>query len=281
MYKRDRALKQQRKALIQAGGLRLESSPPLVYSAGHRDLTFIRGLQPDSMLHSVPLPTANNDCVSHHPPSQCSLVPSSSPGASQYQSISFSHWTLRSKNTSSCYSPPGSAAATNTNSDTLHSCSPQCPRMPQLVTEFLLCDPDELQLQTKISARLQQTWEQRKSSTFSLICLMADQMLLSIVEWARTSNFFRQLQVRSDLLVLFIQTETHQGLLNLYLSVISFCSKVSDQMKLLHSCWSELLSLDVICRQVLYGREGILLLVTGQEVRLSLCEIRICIKKQL
>lgn len=42
--------------------------------------------------------------------------------------------------------------------------------------------------------------------------------------------------------------------------------KVSDQMKLLHNSWSELLLLDIISRQVLYGRQGSLLLVTGQEV---------------
>lgn len=46
----------------------------------------------------------------------------------------------------------------------------------------------------------------------------------------------------------------------------SFCTKVSDQMKLLHNSWSDLLLLDIISRQVLYGKEGSLLLVTGQEV---------------
>lgn len=46
----------------------------------------------------------------------------------------------------------------------------------------------------------------------------------------------------------------------------TFCSKVSDQMKLLHSCWSDLLLLDIISRQVLHGKEGTLLLITGQEV---------------
>ena len=42
--------------------------------------------------------------------------------------------------------------------------------------------------------------------------------------------------------------------------------QVGDQMKLLHNCWSELLVLDHICRQVHHGKEGILLLVTGEEV---------------
>lgn len=37
-------------------------------------------------------------------------------------------------------------------------------------------------------------------------------------------------------------------------------------MKLLHNCWSELLVLDHIFRQVQHGKEDSILLVTGQEV---------------
>lgn len=39
-------------------------------------------------------------------------------------------------------------------------------------------------------------------------------------------------------------------------------------MKLLHNCWSELLVLDHIFRQVQHGKEDSILLVTGQEVTL-------------
>lgn len=41
---------------------------------------------------------------------------------------------------------------------------------------------------------------------------------------------------------------------------------MGDQMKLLHNCWSELLVLDHIFRQVQHGQEDSILLVTGQEV---------------
>lgn len=44
--------------------------------------------------------------------------------------------------------------------------------------------------------------------------------------------------------------------------------EVGDQMKLLHNCWSELLVLDHIFRQVQHGQEDSVLLVTGQEVKL-------------
>lgn len=37
-------------------------------------------------------------------------------------------------------------------------------------------------------------------------------------------------------------------------------------MKLLHYSWSELLVLDIVSRQVLYGKEDGLLLVTGHQV---------------
>lgn len=42
--------------------------------------------------------------------------------------------------------------------------------------------------------------------------------------------------------------------------------QVADQMTLLQNCWSELLVFDHIYRQVQYGKEGSILLVTGQEV---------------
>ncbi|XP_068561620.1 steroidogenic factor 1-like [Cebidichthys violaceus] len=236
MYKRDRALKQQRKALIQASGFRIDSSPPLGSSTQQRDLTFTGGLVPVPILHCTPLPTAHNDRINYQPPSLCSLLPSDSPGVNQYQCSSSSNWTIKSEH--------GNNSAAGIDSDELCSrpLSPRSPRMPQLVMEFVRCDPDELQLQNKITARLLQehtNWEkQGNPSTFGLMCLMADQTLFSIVEWARTSVFFKQL-------------------------------KVNDQMKLLHSCWSDLLLLDIISRQVLYGKEGSLLLVTGQEMELS------------
>ncbi|XP_028457313.1 steroidogenic factor 1-like [Perca flavescens] len=219
MYKRDRALKQQRKALVQVMGLRTDHRPHLGYS----DLT----------LHSSPLPPAKNDPISYQPPSLCSLsLSSNSPAAPQYQCAVFSNWTRKSEHSSNC--APGSATTVSSDPGPF---SPHGPRMPELVMEFVRCDPDELQLQSKISAGLLRE-QPANPSTFSLLCLVADHTLLSIVEWARTSVFFKQL-------------------------------KVNDQMKLLHSCWSELLLLDFISRQVLFGREGRLLLVTGQEIELS------------
>ena len=45
-----------------------------------------------------------------------------------------------------------------------------------------------------------------------------------------------------------------------------FPFQVEDQMALLQSCWSELLVLDHLSRQVTYAKEGCIYLVTGQQV---------------
>lgn len=58
--------------------------------------------------------------------------------------------------------------------------------------------------------------------------------------------------------------------------------QVEDQMVLLQSCWSELLVLDHLCRQVTYGKEGCIYLVTGQQVKFNInctkCVILMIIK---
>uniref|UniRef100_A0A673CY12 Nuclear receptor subfamily 5 group A member 2-like n=1 Tax=Sphaeramia orbicularis TaxID=375764 RepID=A0A673CY12_9TELE len=218
MYKRDRALKQQRKALTQAS----------VVSSN---------LQRGFNEHSQPVPiipcvTAREDLISLQPP-----LPSSSPGS---YPCTLSNWTIKSDHTNSSVHSPGPPVENNIHSEEIFST--QLSRMPRLVIELLRCDVDELQLQQKINVYLQQQqniWKKHGApSTFSLMCHMAEQTLFSIVEWARRSIFFKQL-------------------------------KVSDQMMLLHSCWSELLLLDVISRQVLHGKDGHLLLVSGHEVELS------------
>lgn len=181
MYKRDRALKQQRKALIQASGIKIEGSPSI--TTNRRDFT--GGLLPFPIFHSTFLPTEESDHISYQPPSLCSLLPSNSLGAS-------------------CGRSTGAAAGIGSYKLYSRPFSPQGLIMPHLVMEFLRCDPDELKLQNKITAHFlqeQMGWKNlRNPNTFNFMCLMADQTLFSIVEWARTSIFFKQLQVRSYLI---------------------------------------------------------------------------------
>ncbi|XP_071397287.1 nuclear receptor subfamily 5 group A member 2-like [Centroberyx affinis] len=241
MYKRDRALKQQKKALMRAGGFKIETSPFLLAS-NQADSAFtgsLPGLHPVPIIQTAPLSATH-----YGPPSLNTPMSSNTPISTQYQYASFPNRAIKSEHTDRHASSPASVAGSYVCSEDLYSgpFSPQVPRMPQLVMEFLRCDPDELQMRRKIVAHLQQEqsgWgKQEKPTTFSLMCLMADQTLFSIVEWARRCIFFKEL-------------------------------KVSDQMKLLHSCWSELLVLDIVSRQVQHSKEGSLLLVTGQEVELS------------
>ncbi|XP_034047730.1 steroidogenic factor 1-like [Thalassophryne amazonica] len=100
MYKRDRALKQQRKALMQAAGFRLQS-PPLASSRQPRDYTF-PDLHPVPVLQNTPLQTAHDDCVSFDPFSLFTLMPTVSPGVAQYPYTPLSNWTNTSE-TSNTY----------------------------------------------------------------------------------------------------------------------------------------------------------------------------------
>lgn len=103
-------------------------------------------------------------------------------------------------------------------------------------------EQDEGQLCAKVLSSLQREQANRgkhdRLNTFSIMCKMADQTLFSLVEWARNSALFKEL-------------------------------KVEDQMSLLQNCWSELLVLDHLCRQVTYGKEGCIYLVTGQQIEVS------------
>uniref|UniRef100_A0A8D3C9T3 Nuclear receptor subfamily 5 group A member 1 n=1 Tax=Scophthalmus maximus TaxID=52904 RepID=A0A8D3C9T3_SCOMX len=230
MYKRDRALKQQKKALIRSSGFKLESAAPPPASPLQTDYAFTGTLHTlptisKNLLPSTPSSITPTDYEAnlYGPPSLGMAMQSHVPLPTQYQYTAFPSRAIKAE-----YMYP--------------SASPQLPSLPPLVLELLRCDPDELVVQNKIVAHLQQEQGGRgrldKPSTFSLMCRMADQSLFSIVEWARSCIFFKEL-------------------------------KVGDQMKLLHNCWSELLVLDHIFRQVQHGKEDSILLVTGQEVELS------------
>ncbi|XP_010777611.1 nuclear receptor subfamily 5, group A, member 5 [Notothenia coriiceps] len=113
---------------------------------------------------------------------------------------------------------------------------------PNFLSQLLEGEPDESQLCSKVLAILQKEQANRgkhdRLNTFSIMCKMADQTLFGLVEWARNSALFKEL-------------------------------KVDDQMVLLQSCWSELLVLDHLCRQVTFSKEGCIYLVTGQQIDVS------------
>lgn len=115
-------------------------------------------------------------------------------------------------------------------------------KIPPLVLQLMNCEMEEQQLCSQVLSHLQQEQASRRRhdclNTFTIMCKMVDQTLFCLVQWSRGCIFFKELQVE-------------------------------DQMRLLQNCWMELLMLDHIYRQVLHGKEGNILLVTGQQIDLS------------
>uniref|UniRef100_A0A3Q2Q4M5 Nuclear receptor subfamily 5, group A, member 5 n=1 Tax=Fundulus heteroclitus TaxID=8078 RepID=A0A3Q2Q4M5_FUNHE len=142
---------------------------------------------------------------------------------------------------SPCSTPSSAPVICQTETHTSASLPPATPA-PSFLNLLLEGEQDECQLRTKVLATLQREQANRGKhdclNTFSIMCKIADQTLFGLVEWARNSNLFKEL-------------------------------KVDDQMVLLQSCWSELLVLDHLCRQVTYSKEGCVYLVTGQQIDVS------------
>uniref|UniRef100_A0A8C8VTG9 Nuclear receptor subfamily 5 group A member 2 n=1 Tax=Peromyscus maniculatus bairdii TaxID=230844 RepID=A0A8C8VTG9_PERMB len=245
MCKRDRALKQQQqKALIRANGLKLEATTQVI-QVMPSDLTISSAIQniPSASkglpLNHAALPPTDYD----RSPFVTSPISMTMPPHGSLQGYQ-PHCHFPSRAIKSEYPDPYTSSPESmmgySYMDGYQISSPAS--IPHLILELFKCEPDETQIQVKISAYLQQEQASRgkhdKLNTFGLMCKMADQTLFSIVEWARSSVFFRDL-------------------------------KVDDQMKLLQNCWSELLILDHIYWQVAHGKEGSLLLITGQQVDYS------------
>ncbi|KAG8011650.1 Nuclear receptor subfamily 5 group A member 2, partial [Nibea albiflora] len=204
MYKRDRALKQQKKALIRSNGFKLESAVPPPASPLQTDYGFTGTLHSlptisKSLLPSTPSSITPTDYEAnlYGPPSLGMAMQSHVPLTTQYQYTAFPSRAIKAECPDYTSSPESLTGYPYP--DMYPSASPQPPSLPPLVMELLRCDPDELVVQNKIVAHLQQEQSGRgrldKPSTFSLMCRMADQTLFSIVEWARSCIFFKELRV--------------------------------------------------------------------------------------
>ncbi|XP_029946366.1 nuclear receptor subfamily 5, group A, member 5 [Salarias fasciatus] len=199
-----------------------------------------RGLTPPSLpypaLYHCTLPGYPQEKGGIH--SSCSSAPANYAGHST-QNHPF---TPRSTPASSPCSTPSSSTAFSQAFSQVPAASPLATVTPSFLGQLLEGEQDESQLCAKVLASLQREQANRgkhdRLNTFSIMCKMADQTLFGLVEWARNSSLFKEL-------------------------------KVEDQMVLLQSCWSELLVLDHLCRQVTYGKESCIYLVTGQQIEVS------------
>ncbi|KAM9780083.1 LOW QUALITY PROTEIN: nuclear receptor subfamily 5, group A, member 5, partial [Neosynchiropus ocellatus] len=266
LYRRDRQIKQQTvQASAASCGIKMETTQPYWPTSP----------QHCPLLHHPPLHshTSTPDAQSYvHPaslwpppslaPLDCSMNRDSvvTPPALPYPGVphqalhgyqqeerlaplSFSHPQENFPSQPSC-SYSLSASSTPSSSTSLPRPYPQVPPSfsHDFLTQLLEGEVDESKQCAKVVASLQKEQANRGKhdclNTFSIMCKMADQTLFGLVEWARNSTLFKEL-------------------------------KVEDQMMLLQSCWSELLVLDHLCRQVTYGKDGCIYLVTGQQIELS------------
>ncbi|NXU31742.1 NR5A2 protein, partial [Thalassarche chlororhynchos] len=205
MYKRDRALKQQKKALIRANGLKLEAMTQVI-QAMPTDLTISSAIQnihsasKGLPLNHTALPPTDYD----RSPFVTSPISMTMPPHGSLQGYqTYGHFPSRA--IKSEYPDPYTSSPESimgySYMDSYQTSSPAS--IPHLILELLKCEPDEPQVQAKIMAYLQQEQANRskheKLNTFGLMCKMADQTLFSIVEWARSSIFFRELKVGNNL----------------------------------------------------------------------------------
>ncbi|KAG9343668.1 hypothetical protein JZ751_013046 [Albula glossodonta] len=236
LYRRDRQLKQQREDSTPYR-VKLESTPTQLSSLSH-----------DLQLLSCPTPSPHpSDAFHQSQPMASSTGQSDSPvlldcTINRERALalpSHSYAGLYHCNYQDC-------AQSSSFSHTLPVATPPAlpalPSTPSFLTELLQGEPEESQLSARVLASLQREQASRgkhdRLNTFSIMCKMADHTLFALVEWARNSTLFKEL-------------------------------KVEDQMSLLQSCWSELLVLDHLYRQVAYGRDGCIYLVTGQQIDIS------------
>ncbi|XP_055520085.1 nuclear receptor subfamily 5 group A member 2-like isoform X2 [Leucoraja erinacea] len=243
LYKQDRALKQQKKALVHGSRVKLDPSAYMMQSLS----ADLNGPVSGERLHSASrcLSLSYNSLSSPTLDQDASLPVNMSIGAhgsiGGYQVCSpFPSCHVKSEYMEAGCSGMQESLLGNPYVVAYRPASSSA--VPQLMQELVKCEPDEAQVRAKILNYLQQEQTSRgkheRLNTFGIMCKMADQTLFSLVEWARSSIYFKEL-------------------------------KVDDQMKLLQNCWSELLIMDHIYRQMAHGKESNILLVTGQQIDLS------------
>ncbi|KAJ8346438.1 hypothetical protein SKAU_G00278390 [Synaphobranchus kaupii] len=198
MYKQDRALKQQKKALIRATGLKLESGPLLLIPP-QTNYTFNASPHGPSPMPKAPAQPLQAP-LGYNP--FAVSVPGALPGLYQYGTSILPNWAIKSEMSDRSNSP-GSLAGLGFQDGGCLSVSPQqhgaVTTAPVLERELLHCEVDEAQVQARILEHLQQEQGGRdwldRISVFSVMCRMADQTLFSVVDWARSCIFFKELRV--------------------------------------------------------------------------------------
>lgn len=197
MYKRDRALKQQKKAQIRANGFKLETGPPVGVPPPPPP-------PPDYMLPPglhAPEPKG----LASGPPSGplgdfgAPALPMAVPGAhgplAGYLYPAFPGRAIKSEYPEPYASPPQPGPPYGYPEPFSGG-----PGVPELILQLLQLEPDEDQVRARIVGCLQEPAKGRpdQPAAFSLLCRMADQTFISIVDWARRCMVFKELEVSTS-----------------------------------------------------------------------------------
>ncbi|KAK1334152.1 LOW QUALITY PROTEIN: hypothetical protein QTO34_005152 [Cnephaeus nilssonii] len=219
MYKRDRALKQQKKAQIRANGFKMETGPPAGVPPPPQpppDYLLPPGLhapEPKGLASGPPAGPLGDFGA----PALPMAVPGAHGPLAGYLYPTFPGRAIKSE---ALRQPTTARAALRLPRALLGG-----PGVPELILQLLQLEPDEDQVRARILGCLQEPPKGRSDqpAPFGLLCRMADQTFISIVDWARRCMVFKELEV-------------------------------ADQMTLLQNCWSELLVFDHIYRQIHMAR---------------------------
>ncbi|KAG8141796.1 hypothetical protein E2320_006474 [Naja naja] len=226
---RDRALKQQKKALIRANGFKLETVPPPlpplppppppppivspVQAADYGGLPpSLHGLahhqHPAGLAKALPPPSAAAMTPIDYERSPYGTPAMSGPGPvgpgllSGYHYPPFASRAIKSEFPEPYAVHPHEAAPAYPFPEPYPGAggggSPAMALdVPEVILKLLQLEPDEAQLKGRILSCLQQEQGRgrlEKLNTFGLLCRMADQTLFAIVEWARSCIFFKELE---------------------------------------------------------------------------------------
>lgn len=194
MYKRDRALKQQKKAQIRANGFKLETGPPMGVPAPPPpppDYMLPPGLhasEPKGLASGPPAGPLGDFGA----PALPMAVPSAHGPLAGYLYPTFPGRAIKSEYPEPYASPPQPGPPYGYPEPFSGG-----PGVPELILQLLQLEPDEDQVRARIVGCLQEPAKGRpdQPAPFSLLCRMADQTFISIVDWARRCMVFKELEV--------------------------------------------------------------------------------------
>lgn len=194
MYKRDRALKQQKKAQIRANGFKMETGPPAGVPPPPQPTPDY--LLPPGLHAPEPKGLASGPPAGPLGDFGAPALPMAVPGAhgplAGYLYPTFPGRAIKSEYPEPYASPPQPGPPYGYPEPFSGG-----PGVPELILQLLQLEPDEDQVRARILGCLQEPAKGRadQPAPFGLLCRMADQTFISIVDWARRCMVFKELEV--------------------------------------------------------------------------------------